>query len=126
MGLFGSAFFLTSFSENLAVERIWLWEESEYHYDYVWRKIKLFIGLRILKVTDSYYYNDSTDYVFMLILNGFCSNEFYKSWLKSRAFGSPQQLLVARSWQKPKQTGPICPKSTVKLLAQIEISLTSI
>jgi hypothetical protein len=41
------SFFLTSFSENLAVERIWLWGESEYHYDYVWRKIKLFIGLRI-------------------------------------------------------------------------------
>jgi hypothetical protein len=39
--------FLTSFSENLAVGRIWLWGESEYHYDYVWRKIKLFIGLRI-------------------------------------------------------------------------------
>jgi hypothetical protein len=30
-----------------------LWGESEYHYDYVWRKIKLFIGLRIYKVTDS-------------------------------------------------------------------------
>jgi hypothetical protein len=41
------SFFLTSFSENLAVGRIWLWRESEYHYDYVWRKIKLFIGLRI-------------------------------------------------------------------------------
>jgi hypothetical protein len=41
------SFFLTSFSENLAVGRIWLWEESKYHYDYVWRKIKLFIGLRI-------------------------------------------------------------------------------
>jgi hypothetical protein len=41
------SFFLTSFSENLAVERIWLWRESEYYYDYVWRKIKLFIGLRI-------------------------------------------------------------------------------
>jgi hypothetical protein len=41
------SFFLTSFSENLAVGRIWLWEESEYHYDYVWRKIKLFIELRI-------------------------------------------------------------------------------
>jgi hypothetical protein len=41
------SFFLTSFSENLAVGRIWLWGESEYHYNYVWRKIKLFIGLRI-------------------------------------------------------------------------------
>jgi hypothetical protein len=41
------SFFLTNFSENLAVGRIWLWEESEYHYDYVWRKIKLFIRLRI-------------------------------------------------------------------------------
>jgi hypothetical protein len=41
------SFFLTTFSENLAVGRIWLWGESEYHYDYVWRKIKLFIGLRI-------------------------------------------------------------------------------
>jgi hypothetical protein len=41
------SFFLTSFSENLAVWRIWLWRESEYNYDYVWRKIKLFIGLKI-------------------------------------------------------------------------------
>jgi hypothetical protein len=35
------SFFLTSFSENLAVG------ESKYHYDYMWRKIKLFIRLRI-------------------------------------------------------------------------------
>jgi hypothetical protein len=97
-------FFLISFSENLVVGRIWLWGESEYHYDYVWGKIKLFIGLRIYKVTDFYYYNDSTDYVFMLILDGFCPNEFYRSWLKSWPFGSPQQLLVARSCQKLKQT----------------------
>jgi hypothetical protein len=47
LGAVWFSFFLTSFSENLAVERIWLWEESEYHYNYMWRKIKLFIGLRI-------------------------------------------------------------------------------
>jgi hypothetical protein len=33
-GLFGSAF-LTSFSKNLSVEKIWLWEEFEYRVDYV-------------------------------------------------------------------------------------------
>jgi hypothetical protein len=29
------SFFLTSFSENLAMGRIGLWGESKYHYDYV-------------------------------------------------------------------------------------------
>jgi hypothetical protein len=59
--------------------RIWLCRESEYHYDYVRRKITMSIGLKILKVTDSYYCNDSTDYMFMLIFNGFYPNEFYRS-----------------------------------------------
>jgi hypothetical protein len=45
MGAVWLSFFLTSFSENLVVGRIWLWGESEYYYDYVWRKIKLFIRL---------------------------------------------------------------------------------
>jgi hypothetical protein len=71
------------------------------------KKIKLFMWLRIYKVTDYYYYDDSTDYMFMLIFNGFYPKEFYRSCLKSWVFGSPQQLLVARSCEKPKQTGAI-------------------
>ena len=32
------------------------------------RKIKLSMGLKIYKVTDYYYYDDLTDYMFMLIV----------------------------------------------------------
>jgi hypothetical protein len=39
------------------------------------------MGLRIYKVTDYYYCDVST--MFMLILNAFYSNEFYRNWLKN-------------------------------------------
>jgi hypothetical protein len=35
------------------------------------RKIKLYMRLRIYKVTDYYYCDDLTDYMFILILNDF-------------------------------------------------------
>jgi hypothetical protein len=41
------------------------------------------MGLKIYKGTDYYYCDYSTDYMFMLILNSFYTNEFYKSCLKS-------------------------------------------
>jgi hypothetical protein len=43
--------FLTSFSENLAVKRIWLWGEFEYRGNYMWRKMNESIGFRIFKMT---------------------------------------------------------------------------
>jgi hypothetical protein len=40
-------FFSRSFFENLLVRRIWLWRESKYRGDYMWRKIKESIEFRM-------------------------------------------------------------------------------
>jgi hypothetical protein len=53
-------------------------------------------------MTDYYYYDDLTDYMFVLILNDFYLNEFYRNCLKNWVFDSPQQLLIVRSCEKPK------------------------
>jgi hypothetical protein len=90
-------FWKSSRGENLAVGRIWVSLRLRVEED------KIIHRAQDLESDGFYYYNDSTNYVFMLILDGFCPNEFYRSWLKSWAFDSLQQLLVARSWQKPKQ-----------------------
>jgi hypothetical protein len=42
-------------------------------------KIKVCIRFRIYKVTYSYYYNGSTNYVFILILDGFNQSIFIES-----------------------------------------------
>jgi hypothetical protein len=101
------SFFLISFSKNLAVKRIW-------------------ISLRLRVEEDKIFYKtqdlESNEFLLLQRLNRLCvyidfgwfwPNEFYRSCLKSWAFGSPQQLLVARSSQKPKQTVPISLRPSV-------------
>jgi hypothetical protein len=46
-------------------------------------------------MADLYYRGDSTDSIFMLILNDFYQNGFYRSGLKSGAFDNPHPFLVA-------------------------------
>jgi hypothetical protein len=72
LSLFGSAFL-----------KIWLWKESEYRRNYVRRKMKWSKGFRIWKAADSYYHDNLTDSVFMLILKGFYQNDYYTSGLES-------------------------------------------
>jgi hypothetical protein len=79
----------------------------------------------IYKVTDYYYCDDSTDYMFMLILNDFYSNEFYRSWLKSWVFDGLQQFLVARSCEKSKQTATAAlhPSPPVRLASYVQYNI---
>jgi hypothetical protein len=100
--------FLISFSENLAVSRIW---------------VSLWLHVEKDKVVHRAQDLESDGFLLLQRLNRLCvyvnfgwflPNEFYRSWLKSWAFGSPQQLLVARSCQKPKQKGPYCSRCTLR------------
>jgi transposase len=54
-----------------------------------------------LESMDSYYRDDSTDYVFMLILDVFYQSDSYRSWLKSRGVW---RSVAAFSGQKLKKT----------------------
>jgi hypothetical protein len=55
---------------------------------------------------DSSYRDDSTDWVFTLILEDVHQSDFYRSGLKSLVFDSPQQLLVARINKKSETNRP--------------------
>lgn len=96
--------FLISFSENLVVQRICPQKKFEYHENYVQRKIKWSKQFKIQKATDSYYRDDLTDFVLMLILDGFYQIDSYRSWLKSQGVWRSAAAFGARSKKKPKQT----------------------
>jgi hypothetical protein len=56
----------------------------------------------------NYYYRDnSTDYVFMLILVGFYQNDSYISWLKSWSVWLFAVAFGGQKLKKLKQTGPL-------------------
>jgi hypothetical protein len=93
-------FWKSGCGENLAVKRIW---------------VSLRLRMEEDKVVHRAQDLESDEFLLLQRLNRlcvyvdfewFCPNEFYRSCLKSWAFGSPQQLLVAKSCQKPKQTRP--------------------
>lgn len=55
---------------------------------------------------DSYYRDDSTDFMFMLIWTAFTKTILIQVGWKARGVWQSATAFCVRSWKKPKQTGP--------------------